>query len=75
MISTVVFDADETSIDLRPAVRGALAAVLEEMLRNPLDDKLWGLSMVRSDKARQTEPGVRVRCMLTVVLCAYSAPS
>lgn len=26
---------------------------------DPLDDKLWGLSMVRSDKARQTEPGDR----------------
>ena len=33
MITTVVFDADETLIDLRPAVRGALAAVLEEMRR------------------------------------------
>ncbi|HEX2774714.1 MAG TPA: S8 family serine peptidase [Micromonosporaceae bacterium] len=26
---------------------------------DPLDDKLWGLSMVRSDKARQVEPGDR----------------
>jgi lantibiotic leader peptide-processing serine protease len=26
---------------------------------DPLDDKLWGLSMVRSDEARQTEPGDR----------------
>jgi len=33
MISTVVFDADETLIDLRPAVRGGLAAVLDEMRR------------------------------------------
>jgi putative hydrolase of the HAD superfamily len=31
--SAVVFDADETLIDLRPAVTGALAAVLEEMRR------------------------------------------
>ncbi|MFE9954859.1 HAD family hydrolase [Micromonospora sp. NPDC005299] len=29
----VVFDADETLVDLRPAVTGALAAVLEEMRR------------------------------------------
>ena len=33
MVSAVVFDADETVIDLRPAVTGALAAVLEEMRR------------------------------------------
>ncbi|MEV7227610.1 HAD family hydrolase [Polymorphospora sp. NPDC051019] len=33
MISTVVFDADETLIDLRPAVTGGLVAVLEEMWR------------------------------------------
>ncbi|MEV4842023.1 HAD family hydrolase [Micromonospora matsumotoense] len=33
MLSVVVFDADETLIDLRPAVTGALAAVLEEMRR------------------------------------------
>ncbi|MGN9775958.1 S8 family serine peptidase [Micromonospora sp. H33] len=26
---------------------------------DPLDDKLWGLSMVRSDQARQVEPGDR----------------
>jgi subtilisin family serine protease len=26
---------------------------------DPLDDKLWGLSMVRADQARQTEPGDR----------------
>ncbi|SDY10349.1 putative hydrolase of the HAD superfamily [Micromonospora pattaloongensis] len=31
MITTVVFDADETLIDLRPAVTGALVAVLDEM--------------------------------------------
>ncbi|QLQ38248.1 HAD family hydrolase [Micromonospora robiginosa] len=31
--TAVVFDADETLIDLRPAVTGALAAVLEEMRR------------------------------------------
>ncbi|MEU4478215.1 HAD family hydrolase [Micromonospora sp. NPDC023966] len=31
--SAVVFDADETLLDLRPAVTGALAAVLEEMRR------------------------------------------
>lgn len=33
MRSAVVFDADETLIDLRPAVTGALACVLEEMRR------------------------------------------
>ena len=33
MVRAVVFDADETVIDLRPAVSGALAAVLEEMRR------------------------------------------
>jgi putative hydrolase of the HAD superfamily len=33
VISTVVFDADETLIDLRPAVTGALVSVLEEMRR------------------------------------------
>jgi putative hydrolase of the HAD superfamily len=33
VVSAVVFDADETVIDLRPAVTGALAAVLEEMRR------------------------------------------
>lgn len=32
MLTTVVFDADETLLDLRPAVTGALAAVLDEML-------------------------------------------
>ncbi len=26
---------------------------------DPLDDKLWGLSMIRADKARQKEPGKR----------------
>ncbi|MET7966833.1 HAD family hydrolase [Micromonospora sp. NPDC005305] len=31
--SAVVFDADETLVDLRPAVTGALAAVLDEMRR------------------------------------------
>ncbi|MFE9654129.1 HAD family hydrolase [Micromonospora sp. NPDC006431] len=31
--TAVVFDADETLIDLRPAVTGALVAVLEEMRR------------------------------------------
>ncbi|SCG75588.1 HAD family hydrolase [Micromonospora humi] len=31
--TAVVFDADETLVDLRPAVTGALAAVLEEMRR------------------------------------------
>ncbi|WP_245718626.1 HAD family hydrolase [Micromonospora rhizosphaerae] len=31
--SAVVFDADETLLDLRPAVTGALVAVLEEMRR------------------------------------------
>ncbi|MET8062621.1 HAD family hydrolase [Micromonospora sp. NPDC005686] len=31
--SAVVFDADETLVDLRPAVTGALVAVLEEMRR------------------------------------------
>jgi FMN hydrolase / 5-amino-6-(5-phospho-D-ribitylamino)uracil phosphatase len=33
VITTVVFDADETVVDLRPAVRGALAAVLDELRR------------------------------------------
>jgi FMN hydrolase / 5-amino-6-(5-phospho-D-ribitylamino)uracil phosphatase len=33
VLTTVVFDADETVIDLRPAVTGALAAVLDEMRR------------------------------------------
>jgi FMN phosphatase YigB (HAD superfamily) len=33
VLTTVVFDADETVIDLRPAVTGALACVLEEMRR------------------------------------------
>lgn len=32
-ITTVVFDADETVVDLRPAVTGALGAVLAEMRR------------------------------------------
>lgn len=32
-ITTVVFDADETVVDLRPAVTGALGAVLAEMQR------------------------------------------
>ncbi|MEU8260895.1 HAD family hydrolase [Micromonospora sp. NPDC048999] len=31
--TTVVFDADETLVDLRPAVTGALVAVLDEMRR------------------------------------------
>ncbi|MEG3634685.1 HAD family hydrolase [Micromonospora palythoicola] len=36
MVTTVVFDADETLVDLRPAVTGGLIAVLEEMGRlNP----------------------------------------
>lgn len=33
MPTVVVFDADETLLDLRPAVTGALVAVLEEMRR------------------------------------------
>jgi putative hydrolase of the HAD superfamily len=33
VITTVVFDADETLLDLRPAIRGALQAVLAEMRR------------------------------------------
>ncbi|MFI1192827.1 HAD family hydrolase [Micromonospora sp. NPDC020750] len=33
MLTHVVFDADETLIDLRPAVTGGLVAVLEEMRR------------------------------------------
>src|SRR5688500_18336824 len=33
MVSVVVFDADETLLDLRPAVTTRLAAVLEEMRR------------------------------------------
>ncbi|MGW0506337.1 HAD family hydrolase [Micromonospora sp. NPDC003241] len=33
MLSTVVFDADETLLDLRPAVTGGLVAVLDEMRR------------------------------------------
>ncbi|WDZ85646.1 HAD family hydrolase [Micromonospora cathayae] len=33
MVGAVVFDADETLVDLRPAVTGGLVAVLEEMRR------------------------------------------
>ncbi|MFC6015399.1 HAD family hydrolase [Plantactinospora solaniradicis] len=33
MVTTVVFDADETLLDLRPAVTGGLVAVLAEMRR------------------------------------------
>ncbi|MET8306074.1 HAD family hydrolase [Micromonospora sp. NPDC005173] len=33
MLTTVVFDADETLLDLRPAVTGGLLAVLDEMRR------------------------------------------
>lgn len=33
VLTTVVFDADETLLDLRPAVTGGLVAVLEEMRR------------------------------------------
>ncbi|MFI7431027.1 HAD family hydrolase [Micromonospora sp. NPDC049836] len=33
MLTVVVFDADETLLDLRPAVTGGLVAVLEEMRR------------------------------------------
>lgn len=33
MVTTVVFDADETLVDLSTAVQGALCAVLEEMRR------------------------------------------
>jgi HAD superfamily hydrolase (TIGR01509 family) len=33
VITTVVFDADETLVDLRPAVRGGLLAVLDELRR------------------------------------------
>ncbi|MFG1870117.1 HAD family hydrolase [Micromonospora arborensis] len=33
MLTTVVFDADETLLDLRPAVTGGLEAVLDEMRR------------------------------------------
>ncbi len=38
--TAVVFDADETLVDLRPAVTGALVAVLEEMRR-------WSRAAVR----------------------------
>ena len=33
MLRVIVFDADETLLDLRPAVTGGLVAVLEEMRR------------------------------------------
>ncbi|WP_341717901.1 hypothetical protein QQG74_29500 [Micromonospora sp. FIMYZ51] len=33
MLSTVVFDADETLLDLRPAITGGLVVVPEEMRR------------------------------------------
>ncbi|WP_444952118.1 HAD family hydrolase [Micromonospora ureilytica] len=36
MLTTVVFDADETLLDLRPAVTGGLVAVLDEMRRAAL---------------------------------------
>jgi putative hydrolase of the HAD superfamily len=42
-ITTVVFDADETLIDLSPAVRGGLLAVLDEMRR--LTPAAAGLSL------------------------------
>ena len=37
----------------------AAAAAAAAAGMDPLDDKLWGLSMVRSDQARQIEPGDR----------------
>ncbi len=49
MVSVVVFDADETLVDLRPAVTGGLVAVLDEMRRlNPAANALT-LAELESD--------------------------
>ncbi|WBB82504.1 HAD family hydrolase [Micromonospora sp. WMMD882] len=66
MVSVVVFDADETLVDLRPAVTGALVAVLEEMRRvNPAAAEV-GLAELEADwdeafGARRAEPVTRLR--------------
>jgi HAD superfamily hydrolase (TIGR01509 family) len=49
VVIAVVFDADETVIDLRPAVTGALAAVLDEMRRTTAAAAEISLADVESD--------------------------
>jgi FMN hydrolase / 5-amino-6-(5-phospho-D-ribitylamino)uracil phosphatase len=49
VLTTVVFDADETLLDLRPAVTGGLAAVLDEMRRRTPDAAGVTLAELESD--------------------------
>ncbi|PWU46121.1 haloacid dehalogenase [Micromonospora globispora] len=49
MPAAVVFDADETLLDLRPAVTGALVAVLEEMRRRTPAAAAVSLADLESD--------------------------
>ena len=65
-VSAVVFDADETVIDLRPAVTGALAAVLEEMRRTTPAARGVTLAELESDWGavfgeRAAEPVMEIR--------------
>jgi FMN hydrolase / 5-amino-6-(5-phospho-D-ribitylamino)uracil phosphatase len=66
VVRAVVFDADETVIDLRPAVSGALAAVLEEMRRTTPAAGGVTLAELESDwgavfEDRASQPVVEIR--------------
>ncbi|MET8039673.1 HAD family hydrolase [Micromonospora sp. NPDC005215] len=49
MLTAVVFDADETLLDLRPAVTGGLVAVVDEMRRRTPDAAEVTLAELESD--------------------------
>ncbi|MGN9810533.1 HAD family hydrolase [Micromonospora sp. BQ11] len=66
MLTTVVFDADETLLDLRPAVTGGLVAVLEQMRRLTPAAAEVSLADLESDwhtvfGARTSAPVVEIR--------------
>ncbi|AVT29851.1 haloacid dehalogenase [Plantactinospora sp. BC1] len=65
-VRTIVFDADETLLDLRPAVTGALVAVLAEMRRLTPAARAVTLAEIEGDwdavfAAHATEPVTRIR--------------
>jgi lantibiotic leader peptide-processing serine protease len=55
----VKIDAVEKEHVVAAAESKGTGAVAAATNMDPLDDKLWGLSMVRSDRARTVEPGNR----------------
>jgi putative hydrolase of the HAD superfamily len=73
VISTVVFDADETLVDLRPAIVGALEAVLAEMRR--LNPAAGALSVADLDADWAVEHARRPAEPVTVIRRAGLAGS